>query len=128
MADDQDAAVIARAHGGDAIGRASRGVRVENPQKSPGLGRISRRAGARTLLYMTYRAREESHENGSRLHEPSVVLPLFAMLTAIAVPVALAVLSGVGGGIVAVAFGVLATLGILYGLTRFMMIIMGGET
>jgi len=80
------------------------------------------------LLYMTYRTREESHESGSRLHEPSVVLPLFAMLTAIAVPVALAVLSGVGGGIVAVAFGVLATLGILYGLTRFMMIIMGGET
>ncbi len=61
-------------------------------------------------------------------HESSVVLPLFAILCAIAIPVALAVLSGAGGGILAAVFGLLAAVGILYGLTRFMMVIMGGDT
>lgn len=56
-----------------------------------------------------------------------MVLPLFAIALAIAIPFALAVLAGAGGGILAAVFGLLAAVGILYGLTRFMMTIMGGD-
>ena len=64
----------------------------------------------------------------SQPREASVVLPLVGILLAIAIPVALAVVSGAGGGILIAVIGLLATVGILYGLTRFMMAIMGGDT
>ncbi len=67
-------------------------------------------------------------QDDSKRREPSVVLPLLAILAAIAVPVALVVLAGVGGGIVVAAVGILAVLCILYGMTVAMQRIMGDES
>jgi len=69
-----------------------------------------------------------AQQNESPRHEPSVVLPLVAILIAVAVPVGFAVLSAAGGGIVAVAFGILATVAILFGLLAAMQRIMGEES
>jgi hypothetical protein len=66
-------------------------------------------------------------EREPRRAEPSVVLPLVGILLAIAVPVSFAVLSAAGVGILAVVFGILATIGILLGLGFAMVRIIGSD-
>ncbi len=113
------------------LGRdASASTFVENPRSRSGFGpdpEETRRAyGDR--MNATASTPPSTPADISQPREASVVLPLVGILLAIAIPVALAVVSGAGGGILIAVIGLLATVGILYGLTRFMMAIMGGDT
>lgn len=69
---------------------------------------------------------ETAHHSGELEEERrSVVLPLMAIVVAIALPFGLAVLAGAGGGIAVTIAGVVAMAGVLYVLTVAMVRIMG---